>query len=430
VFGRTWHLPHWGSDHPHPLRRQVGLTILIALLLATIVLLLLPPRAHGNFVYWTNDTPGNSIGRAKINGTGLNDNFITGLNRPIGVAVDSKFIYWADWNANRIGRANLDGTGINLDFIPGVHPEGIAVTSSAGIFWGNDTGTSDTIGHANIDGTNPVINFAPTGTSICGVAADQSFVYWLDNTNNKIGRVPVSGGAPDPNFISLPSGNGCGLAVDSSFLYWSARNSGSMLGSVGRVPVSGGTADPNFIPAIPSGILFTPGPAVNSQYVFWSNPSSTPGSGAIGRANINGSGPNPNLITGVSQPNLLAAAPSNKITINSVTSKKKKGTAVIDAKVPGPGQVTLNQLSSPPDANAVAAAVKQIGLTITQASSFKLAVKPQGKTAKKLKKQVKRKGKGKVKVKVFIHFVPAGVAGVPNTQPLKVKLVKQGKKKT
>ena len=91
--------------------------------------------------------------------------------------------------------------------------------------------------------------------------------------------------------------------------------------------------------------------------------------------------------------------------------------------------MTLNQTSTPPDVNAVAAAVKQQGLTITSASSFKLAVKPVGKTAKKLKKQIKKKGRGKVKVKVFIHFVPAGVAGVPNTKPVTVTLIKQGKKK-
>jgi hypothetical protein len=409
------------------------LTLVAAALLAALALLIAPPHAHGNFVYWTNDAPGNSIGRAKINGTGLNDNFVTGLNRPIGVATDSKFIYWADWNANRIGRANLDGTGVNLNFIMGVHPEGIAVTSNAGIFWGNDTGTSDTIGHANIDGGNPVINFASTGTSICGIAANESFVYWLDNTGGapKIGRVPVSGGSPAPNFISLPGSAGCGLAVDNSFLYWAASGPGS----VGRVPVGGGTADPNFIPNTNASILFSPGPAVNSQYVFWSNPSSTPGSGAIGRANINGNSPNPNLISGVALPNLLAAAPSNKITINSITKKKKKGTAAINAKVPGPGQVTLNQTNTPPDVNATAAGVKQVGLTLTQASSFTLAVKPTGKTAKKLNKQIKkqlkkkRKAKAKASVTVFIHFVPAGVAGVPNTEQVKVTLVKQQTKK-
>ena len=409
------------------------LTLLASALLAALALLIAPPHAHGNFVYWTNDAPGNSVGRAKINGAGLNDNFVTGLNRPIGVAVDSKFIYWADWNANRIGRANLDGTATNLNFITGVHPQGIAVTSSSGIFWGNDTGTSDTIGHANIDGSNPVTNFASTGTSICGIAANESFVYWLDNTGGapKIGRVPVSGGSPEPNFISLPGSAGCGLAVDNSFLYWAASGPGS----VGRVPVGGGTADPNFIPNTNTSILFSPGPAVNSQFVFWSNPSSTPGSSAIGRANINGSSPNPSLIPGVASPNLLAAAPSNKITVNSVSKNKKKGTASINTKVPGPGQVTLNQTNTPPDVNATAAGVKQVGLTITQASSFKLAVKPTGKTAKKLSKQIKKqlkkknKAKAKASVTVFIHFVPAGISGVPNTQQVKVTLIKQAKKK-
>ena len=66
---------------------------------------------------------------------------------------------------------------------------------------------------------------------------------------------------------------------------------------------------------------------------------------------------------------------------------------------------------------------------MTGASSFKLPVKPKGKTAKKLNKQVKKKGKGKVKVKAFVTFLPAGVAGVTNSQPVKTKLIKQRKKK-
>jgi hypothetical protein len=62
-------------------------------------------------------------------------------------------------------------------------------------------------------------------------------------------------------------------------------------------------------------------------------------------------------------------------------------------------------------------------------------VKPTGKTAKKLNKQVKkqlrkkRKAKAKASVTVFIHYVPAGVAGVPNTERLKVTLIKQRQKK-
>jgi hypothetical protein len=193
--------------------------------------------------------------------------------------------------------------------------------------------------------------------------------------------------------------------------------------------VGGGTPQPSFITNVSGATQEVSGVAVNPQYVFWGNNSGAVTGNFIGRANLNGGSPNPTLVPGANRPFMLAAAPSNKITINSITKKKKKGTATINAKVPGPGQVTLNQLSTPPDVNATAAAVKGVGLTITQASSFKLAVKPTGKTSKKLNKAVKKKGKGKVKVKVFVHFVPAGVAGVANTKQVTVTLIKQRKKK-
>ncbi len=84
MFGRR--LSHAGHSHhvghPHPLRRRVLLTILVAALLAALALLISPPHAHGNFVYWANGTTPGSIGRAKINGTGQNNNFISGSDPP------------------------------------------------------------------------------------------------------------------------------------------------------------------------------------------------------------------------------------------------------------------------------------------------------------------------------------------------------------
>ncbi len=409
------------------------LTIIAAAVLAALALLLLPPHAHGNFVYWTEGSPNSAIGRAKINGTGLNTRFIAGLNNPFGIAVDSKFIYWSQGNSSTgsIGRANLDGTGANPNFIPhsaGVGQATIAVTPTA-IYWANESGT---VGRANLDGSSPVFPlFSVTGTSnVCGLAAGPNFVYFADAFNSRIGRATLDGTTVDPNLVS-GAAVVCGLAVDPSFVYYPSDGGNT----VGRGPIGGGTADPNFIHAGttsggPTGV------AVNSQYVFWGNFDT----GAIGRANINGSSVNPSFIpsagvTGPSERSQFAAAPSNKITITGVAKKKKKGTAIISAKVPGPGQVTLNQTNTPPDVNATAASVKQVGLTITEASSFKLAVKPQGKTAKKLKKQIhkqlrkKRKAKARVNVTVFIHFVPGGVAGVPNTQQLTVALVRQAHKK-
>jgi hypothetical protein len=411
------------------LKERVPYAGLVAALLTALALLIAVPQARGNFVYWANE-PSGSIGRAKINGSAANDNFITGLDLPEAVAVDSKFVYWAEGGTpDRIGRANLDGTGVNRNFITsGVSsPLGIAVTANSGIYWLNRV-AGNPVGHANIDGSTPVGDLFQTGSiDPCGLGADQSFVYWLNTSGDlRIGRAALSGAGPDPNFITIANA-GCGVTADPTFLYWDAND------SIGRAPVGGGSSDAAFIPAAAAGAPC--GVAVNSQYVFWGNLPGPTGSNFVGRANINGSAPNPKLIAGLGQPCGLAAAPSNKITVNSVATKKKKGTATIDAKVSGPGQVTLNQVNTPPDVNAVASGVKQVGLTIPQASSFKLAVKPVGKTAKKLSKQIKkqlrkkRKAKAKANVTAFIHFVPAGVAGVPNTQQLTVVLVKQRTKK-
>jgi hypothetical protein len=76
---------------------------------------------------------GTAIGRANLNGSNVNPNFITGLNGEIAfLAVDSNTIFWADWangSGTTIGRAKLDGTGVNQHLIEGtVGGFGIAVT--------------------------------------------------------------------------------------------------------------------------------------------------------------------------------------------------------------------------------------------------------------------------------------------------------------
>ena len=62
-----------------------------------------------------------TIGRASIDGTGLERNFITGVGTPVAVAVDDAHIYWANGetatHGGSVGRANLDGTGVDQNFI-------------------------------------------------------------------------------------------------------------------------------------------------------------------------------------------------------------------------------------------------------------------------------------------------------------------------
>ena len=422
------------SSRPQAHSDSRGAKVIAAGLVAAIALLLVPPLASANFVYWASSGQ-TTIGRAKLNGSGVNNAFIQGLTGVQAVAVDSQHIYWTQGlgTASTIGRANLDGSGANANFIPhaaGVQDfdppsassaAGIAVNSTS-IFWENSG--SGQVGKANLDGSSPTGALVVSGPEpSCGLVADQNFVYWLDTgLAQSIGRATVNGTDRQGSFVTGAASSGaCGLAADPNFLYFGAGGK-----AVGRAPIGGGAATPTFIASAVPAANNVCGVAVNSQYVFWGNSGA---SDFIGRANLGGGSSNPSLINGPTDPCLPAAAPANKITVTSITKKKKKGTAAIGAKVPGPGQVTLNQVSTPPDTNAVASAVKQQGLTLTTAGSFKLAVKPTGKTAKKLKKGVKKKGKAKVKVKVFIHFVPAGVAGVPNDQAVTVTLVKQGKKK-
>ena len=65
-----------------------------ALALATLAVATLALAARADaYVYWTNDN--GTIGRANLDGTGVNQSFITGLGTsPQGVAVDGAHAYW------------------------------------------------------------------------------------------------------------------------------------------------------------------------------------------------------------------------------------------------------------------------------------------------------------------------------------------------
>jgi hypothetical protein len=190
-------------------------------------------------VYWANNgiegtvglMTGTTIGRANLDGTAPDQNFITGANGPCGVAVDSGHVYWANRVGNSIGRANLDGTGANANFITGANgPCGVAVDSGH-VYWANSgydpaasTGgyAGTTIGRANLDGTAPNQSFisgtgsGPTGGSgPFGVAVDSGHVYWANiRTPYSVGRADLDGSAIDPHFID-DEGNLTGVAVNS-----------------------------------------------------------------------------------------------------------------------------------------------------------------------------------------------------------------------
>ncbi len=88
---------------------------------------------HGNYIYFCSNG-GTGIGRMTLDVHDRNPDFITGLSGNVAfLAVDSKYIFWADsgsdYSGTTIGRANLDGSDVNESFIKGAAgPFGIAVT--------------------------------------------------------------------------------------------------------------------------------------------------------------------------------------------------------------------------------------------------------------------------------------------------------------
>jgi len=67
--------------------------------------------------YWANNY---TIGRADLNGTEVNQQFISVPYGPKGVAglgITSRYIYWTNEQGGAIGRANLNGTDVNQRFI-------------------------------------------------------------------------------------------------------------------------------------------------------------------------------------------------------------------------------------------------------------------------------------------------------------------------
>ena len=98
---------------------------------------------------------------------------------------------------------------------------------------------------------------------------------------------------------------------------------------------------------------------------------------------------------------------SNDFSFGKVKKNKRKGTAKLTLKVPGPGELELAKTKK----------VRGDDDSADEAGKEKLSIKPKGKAKKRLN------NKGKAKVKANVTYTPTG--GSPNTEDKKIKLVKR-----
>ena len=244
-----------------------------------LLLWLAAAPAADAYLYWANKYE-NQIGRARLDGSAVDQGFVTvassGASHPVGVAVDSGHLYWANFeDDDTIGRANLDGTGVDQQFVTGASdPVGVALDAGH-VYWTN-RGTG-TIGRAGLDGSQPKQDFIGGVTEPYGLAVDGAHVYWSDKTTGAIGRADLDGSDPDPTFITGAAAP-TAVAVDATHLYWTNSSSAT----IARADLDGTDPDQDFI----TGAVDPWGLAVDGAHVYWTNqgPPKT-----IGRADIDGS---------------------------------------------------------------------------------------------------------------------------------------------
>jgi hypothetical protein len=422
------------QDHGRRIRHG-GLVVSLATVLA--LTLALAPRAEA-FVYWTNPLD-RAIGRANLDGTGVDNSFITGVGPqfgndsvPDGVAVNSTHLYWVSSGVRRsggvlaqaltIGRANLDGTAPNHRLIANVSASGwrpgIAV-DDAHVYWVSRFADEDSnpgtgaIGRANLDGTGVDENFI-TGLEYPheAVAVDGSHLYWTILSQDpfpthRIGRANLDGTGVDENFITLTfeALSIPGLAVDDEHVWWSssarfnaAIDSANLDGTGTERVINIGEED-DYDESVCGGV------AVDNTHLYWTNRF------GIGRARLDGTRVNHDFITtdpcGRLAVDGLGPLPSNEFAFGSVKKNKKRGTAKLTVKVPGPGELVL-------DKNAK---VKGTQEGADAAGKQKLPIKPRRKAKQKLA------AKGEAKVKAEVTYTPDG--GEPNTRTRGVRLIKR-----
>ena len=254
-----------------------------------LMALALAARADA-YVYWANDQTG-AIGRANLDGTGVNQSFIGGVGPggafgPNDVEVDSEYVYWANYGTSTIGRASLSGTASTPASSPSPAALASVAVDSSHIYWVNQSPPSaGTIGRANLDGTGVDQNFITTADNCLGPLGCRRRTRLLgepDRGHDR--RANLDGTGVNQNFITgIDRINS--VAVDDDHVYWTEWSTDS----VGRANLDGTGVNPNFItgPWAPIDV------AVDDSHVYWSDR----GGCWIGRANLDGTGVSLTLIT-------------------------------------------------------------------------------------------------------------------------------------
>lgn len=241
----------------------------------------------GTHIYWVDLDTG-AIARAKLDGSDIENEFITATDNPKGVAVDAEHVYWTNAAEEKgegtIGRAKLGASGaegVEQSFIAAAGNPYAMEVNAEHVYWTNSALNGQAksfIGRAKVDGTeadNEFLEVFGEGERLPGIALDGSHIYWM-GTNpldiSIIGRADLDGSNYIPGFLSIAANqeaerepHGRGIAVNGSHLYWSAQATSD----IGRAKLNGDEAASEKQLKFIKDANHPQGLAVDSSHIYW-----------------------------------------------------------------------------------------------------------------------------------------------------------------
>ena len=246
-----------------------------------------------------------AIARAKAADGGEKElDWLLPFAKEIAVDEAGDHVYWSDPDHGRIGRAKLDGSEVEESWLPEVgKPRGIAVIDDGTheyAFW-TDRGELDeegkpqegkgSIGRVKLDGSEVKPDCYAGLTNPRSIAASSDNLYWtipgrtkteISLAEGNVGRADLecNAGSVEEHLIeNVASGD---IAVDASHIYFSFHKSEVDASFIRRYNLDG-TAPETVVEVV--GAKAVPGLALDGSHLYWTNPTTH----CIGRSGLDGS---------------------------------------------------------------------------------------------------------------------------------------------
>lgn len=215
---------------------------------------------HDEFIYFVSEKGAEDwIGRAKLDGTEVNAEFIKTKKNIQSMAVDATYIYFGS-TTNFISRVKIDGTGMNESWLAtSGSTTGLAVNATH-IYW-SDTATDDIL-RATVAGTGTATIIECINNSF-GIALDSTYVYYNDGSD--IGRAKLDGSEADNSFIDSDVKTSRTIAIDSKNIYWT-NSPFEAVGYIVQAPIAGSSGSLWYEPTSPEVGNYL---AINNGVLYW-----------------------------------------------------------------------------------------------------------------------------------------------------------------